>query len=67
MDQLPNPWWAYILLGLFAGIISGTPGQGNGTVVIPNRDGRIIAALEDGRFLCFGLRAFASAPSGLDG
>lgn len=36
MDQLTNPWWAYyVLLGIFAGILSGSMGLGSGIIVIP--------------------------------
>ena len=33
--QLSNPWWTLILLGVFAGVVSGTLGVGSGVVVIP--------------------------------
>jgi uncharacterized membrane protein YfcA len=32
---LANEWWAYILLGIGAGVVSGTLGLGSGTVVVP--------------------------------
>jgi uncharacterized membrane protein YfcA len=35
IGQLPNYWWAFILLGVCAGVISGTLGLGSGTIVIP--------------------------------
>ncbi|MDP6380017.1 MAG: sulfite exporter TauE/SafE family protein [Phycisphaerae bacterium] len=35
MDGLGNPWWAFILLGICAGILSGMLGVGSGIVVIP--------------------------------
>jgi uncharacterized membrane protein YfcA len=35
LGQLPNCWWAFILLGIFAGITSGTLGIGGGVVVVP--------------------------------
>ncbi|UCG58454.1 MAG: sulfite exporter TauE/SafE family protein [Phycisphaerales bacterium] len=35
IGQLANEWWGYILLGLAAGIVSGTLGLGSGTVIIP--------------------------------
>jgi hypothetical protein len=35
IGQLSNPWWVFILLGIFAGIISGTLGLGSGTVIVP--------------------------------
>ena len=33
--SLPGEWWGFVVLGLCAGIISGTLGVGSGTVVIP--------------------------------
>jgi len=33
--QLSNYWWFFILLGIFAGIVSGTLGLGSGTVIVP--------------------------------
>ena len=33
--QLSHPWWVFILLGVAAGIISGTLGLGAGTVLVP--------------------------------
>jgi len=35
IGQLSNPWWVFILLGIFAGIVSGTLGLGSGTVIVP--------------------------------
>jgi uncharacterized membrane protein YfcA len=35
ISQLSNPWWVFILLGIGAGIISGTLGLGSGTVIVP--------------------------------
>ena len=35
ISQLSNPWWAFILLGIVAGIISGTLGLGSGVFLIP--------------------------------
>ncbi len=35
LGQLPNYWWAFVLLGIFAGITSGTLGLGSGSVVVP--------------------------------
>jgi uncharacterized membrane protein YfcA len=35
IGQLYNYWWAFILLGVLAGIVSGTLGLGSGVVVIP--------------------------------
>ena len=35
IGQLSNPWWFFIVLGVFAGIISGMLGLGSGTIVVP--------------------------------
>ena len=35
IGQLYNYWWAFILLGVLAGIVSGTLGLGSGVIVIP--------------------------------
>lgn len=35
LAQLSNPWWAYVLLGVIAGLLSGALGLGAGTIVIP--------------------------------
>jgi len=35
ITQLPNPWWIFVLLGIFAGIISGTLGLGSGIILVP--------------------------------
>jgi len=35
MEGLVNPWWAFVLLGSAAGLLSGTLGIGSGTVLIP--------------------------------
>jgi len=35
MDQLSNYWWVFVLLGICAGVISGTLGLGSGTILIP--------------------------------
>jgi uncharacterized membrane protein YfcA len=35
ISQLSNYWWVLILLGIFAGLVSGTLGLGSGTVLIP--------------------------------
>jgi uncharacterized membrane protein YfcA len=35
IGQLPNYWWVFVLLGIFAGIVSGTLGLGSGTVIVP--------------------------------
>ena len=34
-DLVSNQWWALILLGIFAGVVSGTLGVGSGIIVIP--------------------------------
>ena len=33
--QASNAWWVFVLLGLFAGVISGGLGLGAGTVIVP--------------------------------
>lgn len=33
--ELPNPWWVFVLLGICAGLLSGTLGLGAGTIIIP--------------------------------
>jgi len=33
--QLSNCWWIFVLLGLFAGIVSGGLGLGSGAIVVP--------------------------------
>lgn len=35
LGQLPNYWWALILLGVFAGTTSGALGIGSGVLVVP--------------------------------
>lgn len=35
IGQLTNPWWVFVVLGICAGVVSGTLGLGSGTVVIP--------------------------------
>jgi len=35
VGQLCNYWWVFVLLGIFAGIISGTLGLGAGTIIVP--------------------------------
>jgi len=35
IDDLSNYWWVFVLLGVCAGVISGTLGLGSGTVLIP--------------------------------
>lgn len=33
--QLSQPWWFFIVLGICAGILSGTLGLGSGTILVP--------------------------------
>jgi len=33
--QLSDPWWAFVLLGICAGVVSGALGLGSGTILIP--------------------------------
>jgi len=33
--SLPGEWWGFVILGVCAGVISGTLGVGSGTVIIP--------------------------------
>ena len=35
LAQLSNPWWIFVVLGVAAGIISGSLGLGAGTIVVP--------------------------------
>lgn len=35
LAQLSNSWWAFVILGVAAGVISGSLGLGSGTIVIP--------------------------------
>lgn len=35
IGQLSNPWWVFVVLGICAGVISGTLGLGSGTVIVP--------------------------------
>lgn len=34
-SQLFNYWWFFVLLGIFAGVLSGTLGLGAGTILVP--------------------------------
>lgn len=34
-SELTNPWWAFILLGIIAGIASGLLGIGGGVIMVP--------------------------------
>ena len=33
--SLPGPWWGLVVLGLAAGVVSGTLGVGSGIVIVP--------------------------------
>jgi uncharacterized membrane protein YfcA len=33
--QLSNPWWAFVLLGICAGVLSGALGLGSGVILVP--------------------------------
>ena len=33
--DLPGPWWALVILGLAAGVVSGTLGVGSGIIIVP--------------------------------
>ena len=33
--SLPGEWWGFVILGVCAGVVSGTLGVGSGTVIIP--------------------------------
>ena len=35
INQLSNPWWVFVVLGLCAGVLSGTLGLGGGTIIVP--------------------------------
>jgi uncharacterized protein len=35
LAELSNPWWVFVLVGLGAGVISGTLGVGSGIVFVP--------------------------------
>ncbi len=35
LEQLGNPWWGFIVVGIFAGILSGTLGLGGGVILVP--------------------------------
>ncbi len=35
LEQLPQAWWIYVVLGVVAGIVSGMLGIGSGSVVVP--------------------------------
>lgn len=34
-SELTNPWWAFVLLGILAGIASGLLGIGGGVIMVP--------------------------------
>ncbi len=33
--QLSNPWWAFVVLGICAGVVSGALGIGSGIILVP--------------------------------
>lgn len=35
LGQLSGYWWAFVLLGVIAGVVSGTLGLGSGVIVVP--------------------------------
>ena len=35
LEQLANPWWVFVLLGIFAGTLSGMLGIGGGVILVP--------------------------------
>ncbi len=35
IDQLTNPWWVFVVLGVFAGLVGGALGLGGGTIIVP--------------------------------
>jgi hypothetical protein len=35
LSQLSNPWWYFVVLGICAGILSGTLGLGSGIIFVP--------------------------------
>ncbi|OHB76746.1 MAG: hypothetical protein A2Z25_02500 [Planctomycetes bacterium RBG_16_55_9] len=35
VDQLCNSWWFFVVLGIGAGIVSGSLGLGSGTILVP--------------------------------
>ncbi len=35
IDQLSNPWWVFVALGICAGILSGALGLGSGIILVP--------------------------------
>jgi len=35
LGQVANPWWMFIILGFFTGILSGALGVGGGIVIVP--------------------------------
>ncbi len=35
LEQLGNPWWGFIVVGIFAGILSGSLGLGGGVILVP--------------------------------
>lgn len=35
LEQLGNPWWVFVVLGVCTGILSGTLGLGGGVILVP--------------------------------
>jgi len=35
LGELSNPWWVFILIGVFAGLMSGLLGIGGGVIMVP--------------------------------
>jgi uncharacterized membrane protein YfcA len=35
IGQLSNPWWIFVMLGVFAGLVGGALGLGGGTIIVP--------------------------------
>lgn len=35
LSQLTNPWWVFVVLGICAGVLSGTLGLGSGIILVP--------------------------------
>lgn len=35
LDQLANPWWTFVIVGVAAGVLSGALGVGGGIVFVP--------------------------------
>jgi uncharacterized membrane protein YfcA len=35
IDQMCNPWWLFVVLGIVAGLVGGALGLGGGTIIVP--------------------------------